>query len=91
MIGEKDFDKELPAHHPMYDELNETVCGRFAAGSFRRAVEEKDADMLRRFCGALSKGRMRELSLDFKGCARFTPDVAGQLGAALGRDCLART
>ena len=55
-----------------------------------------DADVLRRFCGALSKGRMRELSLDFgnehseaPNCALFTPDVAGQLGAALGRDCKA--
>ena len=85
MIGEKDFDKELPEHHPKFDELNEMLRACFAAGSFRRAVEAADADMLRRFCDALSKGRMRELSLDFKGCARFTPDVAGQLGAAPGQ------
>ena len=85
MIGEKEFDKDLPVHHPKFDELNGTVGASFAAAAFRRAVEAADADMLRRFCGALSKGRMRELSLAFQGCGRFTPDVAGQLGAALGQ------
>ena len=99
MIGEKDFDKPLPdekkgekfdaSSQKRIDEPNEMLRACFAAGSFRRAVEKADADVLRRFCGAISKGRMRELSLDFQGCARFTPDVAGQLGAALGRDCLA--
>ena len=95
MIGEKDFDKPLPDEkkgekfdeeaQKRINELNETICACFAAGSFRRAVERKDAKVLRRFCDALSKGRMRELSLDLVGCSCFTPDVAGQLGAALGQ------
>ena len=37
------------------------------------------------FCGALAKGRMRELSLNLLSCACFTPSVARQLGAALPR------
>ena len=45
--------------------------------------------MLQRFCDALGKGRMSELTLDFQSCDCFTPAVAGQLGAALGRDCMA--
>ena len=90
MSGEKDnFDMPPPERHAMYDELNETLRGRFAAGSFRRAVEQADAGVVRGFCAALSKGRMRNLPLDLKACDRFTPNIAGQLGAALGRECRA--
>ena len=73
-----------------YDVLNQTLRGRFAASSFRMAVERGgDRYALRRFCDALGKGHMSELSLVLTDCPRFTPAVATQLAEARAQHQLA--
>lgn len=47
--------------------------------------QHASTDALPRFCEALRKGCMRELSLDLSECERFTPAAARQLGASLPR------
>ena len=81
MIGETDdFNAPLPERHERYDLLNETLRARFAAGSLRAALERDEAAP---FFDALAKGRMHELSLDFKGCARFAGGAVDRLGECL--------
>ena len=74
MIGEPNLNTVLPETHTKYDELNETLRARFAAGSARAAVD-KGGEHAAAFFAALAKGRMLDLSLDFSDCDKFAGAV----------------
>jgi len=67
--------------HETYERLNAELRGKFAAGSWRSALER--GEEMRSYEVALRNSRLQDLTFSFRQCGQLTDDALGALAGSL--------
>jgi len=81
IVGASDLDAPPPKQHVRYNQLNNTLRGRFAAALWRRGLE--GGQLMQEYGHALASSGLVNLAISFDSCDKFDDLAARALAAGL--------